>query len=84
MPTDHIVALLIAERDKLNRAIEALQGTKTPATPAAEAPAAEARTPKKKRQISAAARRNMALGQKKRYAAIKAARTKAEKAVQRA
>jgi hypothetical protein len=24
MPTDHIVALLIAERDKLNRAIEAL------------------------------------------------------------
>jgi hypothetical protein len=26
MPTDHIVALLIAERDKLNSAIEALQG----------------------------------------------------------
>ena len=26
MPTDHIVALLIMERDKLNRAIEALQG----------------------------------------------------------
>jgi hypothetical protein len=26
MPTEHIVALLIAERDKLNRAIEALQG----------------------------------------------------------
>jgi hypothetical protein len=26
MPTDHIVALLITERDKLNRAIEALQG----------------------------------------------------------
>lgn len=25
MPTEHIVALLIAERDKLNRAIEALQ-----------------------------------------------------------
>jgi hypothetical protein len=29
MPTDHIVALLIAERDKLNRAIEALGGTGT-------------------------------------------------------
>jgi hypothetical protein len=28
MPTDHIIALLIAERDKLNVAIEALQGTK--------------------------------------------------------
>jgi hypothetical protein len=26
MPTEHIVALLVAERDKLNRAIEALQG----------------------------------------------------------
>jgi len=26
MPTDHILALLVAEPDKLNRAIEALQG----------------------------------------------------------
>jgi len=26
MPTEHIVALLVAERDKLNRAIEVLQG----------------------------------------------------------
>jgi len=26
MPTDQIITLLIAERDKLNRAIEALQG----------------------------------------------------------
>jgi hypothetical protein len=26
MPTEHIVALLMEERDKLNRAIEALQG----------------------------------------------------------
>jgi hypothetical protein len=29
MPTEHIVALLIEERDKLNRAIEALQGPLT-------------------------------------------------------
>jgi hypothetical protein len=28
MPIDHIVALLIAERDKLTRAIELLQGTR--------------------------------------------------------
>jgi len=28
MPTEHIVALLIQERDKLNRAIELLQGEK--------------------------------------------------------
>jgi hypothetical protein len=27
MPTDHILSLLIAERDKLTRAIEVLQGT---------------------------------------------------------
>jgi hypothetical protein len=27
MPTDHILTLLISERDKLNRAIEALGGT---------------------------------------------------------
>jgi hypothetical protein len=29
MPTDHIVALLIAERDRLNAAIEVLGGTTT-------------------------------------------------------
>lgn len=28
MPTDQIIAMLIAERDRLNRAIEALQGPK--------------------------------------------------------
>jgi len=27
MPTEHIIELLIAERDKLNRAIETLQGS---------------------------------------------------------
>ena len=30
MPTDHILALLIAERDRLNAAIAALQGTSAP------------------------------------------------------
>jgi hypothetical protein len=74
MPTDHIVALLIAERDKLNRAIEALQGTKTPAVGAIDAPIAEAIAPKKKRHISAATRRKMALGQQRRYAARMAAK----------
>jgi hypothetical protein len=74
MPTDHIVALLIAERDKLNSAIEALQGTKTLTRPAVVAPIARTTAPKKKRRISAAARRNMALGQQKRYAALKAAK----------
>jgi hypothetical protein len=74
MSTDHIVALLLAERDKLNGAIAALQGTKTPILPAPSAPDMGTSAPKKKRQISAAARRNMALGQQKRYAARNAAK----------
>ena len=52
MPTEHIIALLIAERDKLNRAIEALGGTGTkrrgraPKNPVgAASPAAVATTP---------------------------------------
>jgi hypothetical protein len=53
MPTDHIIALLIAERDKLNRAIEALQGpAKRRGRPpkAVAALAADASTPKRKRR----------------------------------
>jgi hypothetical protein len=69
MPTDHILALPIAERDKLNRAIEALNGLtkcrgrppKNPAAVAATAtiaaPVSAAASPaKKKRHFSAAQR----------------------------
>ncbi len=74
MPTDHIVALLIAERDKLNRAIAALQGgEKRPKAVGPEATITNA-VPRRKRHVSAAARRKMALGQKKRWAAIKGAK----------
>jgi hypothetical protein len=75
MPTEHIVALLIAERDRLNRAIEALQG---PAKRRGRPPKnqlaviADTAQPKKKRHVSAAARRKMAAAQKKRWAAVKA------------
>jgi len=75
MPTEHIVALLIAERDRLNRAIEALQG---PAKRRGRPPknqfavVADNTQPKKKRHVSAAARRKMAAAQKKRWAAAKA------------
>jgi hypothetical protein len=76
MPTDHIVALLIAERNKLNAAIEALQGTSKAAAP--KKPAASETTvaaaPRKKRHVSAAARKRMAEAQKKRWAAIKSAK----------
>jgi hypothetical protein len=45
MPTEQIVAILIAERDRLNRAIEALQGPvkrrgRPPKNPLAAAPVA--------------------------------------------
>ncbi|HTB11056.1 MAG TPA: hypothetical protein VK752_05785 [Bryobacteraceae bacterium] len=77
MPTDHILALLIAERDKLNRAIEALQGSpkRVGRPPKAGAPVVEPNSAApKKRHVNAAARRKMAAAQKKRWAAIKGAK----------
>jgi hypothetical protein len=70
MATESILALLIAERDKLERAIAALHagGTETGNPKSAEG------APKKKRHISAATRRKMALGQRRRQAALKAAK----------
>jgi len=56
------VAILIAERDKLNRVIAVLHGTKTMVVPPTVL-GSEAGAPKKKRHISAATRRKMALGQ---------------------
>jgi hypothetical protein len=57
MPIDHIIVLLIAERDKLNRAIEALQGSAKrmgrPPKPAATSVAPEASAPKRKRRSAA-------------------------------
>jgi hypothetical protein len=75
MPTEHILSLLIAERDKLNRAIEALQGpakrrgrpTKNPLAVSAAAPT------KRPRQKSAAqiARDKAASARMKKYWAAK-------------
>jgi hypothetical protein len=76
MPIDHILPILIAERDKLSRAIEALQGpAKRPGRkpPSVETAAAAPASPKKRR-LSAGARRKIAAAQKKRWAAIKAAK----------
>src|ERR1700722_13635640 len=92
MATDHILALLIIERDKLTGAIEALQGpsttkktsgpdrkvvrptveqdSKTTEAVVSAAPA--------KRKMSAAGRRAIIAGTKKRWAAIKAAKAAAE------
>jgi hypothetical protein len=64
MPTDHIVALLIAERDKLNAAITALQGAVKrrgrPPKNAAAFAAAVLPGPRKRRRMSAARRKAQA------------------------
>jgi len=91
MATDHILALLLIERDKLTAAIEALQGpTTTEKTPGpgrkAVLPSVEQNstppetvgpTTPAKRKMSAAGRRAIIEGAKKRSAAIKAAKAAA-------
>jgi hypothetical protein len=79
MPTEHIIALLVAERDKLNRAIEALGGIvgkrrgRPPKNPLAEpAPALAAPAKKRRGGMSAAARK----AQSKRMKAYWAAKRK--------
>jgi hypothetical protein len=77
MPTEHILALLIAEHDKLSRAIEALHGSpkRVGRPPKSEVPVVEPNSAApKKRHVSAAARRKMAAAQKKRWAAINGAK----------
>jgi|HubBroStandDraft_1064217.scaffolds.fasta_scaffold398385_1 hypothetical protein len=79
MPTDHILALLIAERDKLNRAIEALSGLANgrgrppkkalAAAPSAAPPPAASAPAKKKRHFSAAQRAAAAERMRQRWAA---------------
>jgi hypothetical protein len=71
MPTEHIVQLLIVERDRLDAAISALRGTKRrgrpPKNPLANAPdwvtgkkPAEIQTKKRGRRYSLAARKRQA------------------------
>ena len=86
MPTDHILSLLLAERDRLNRAIEALQGPtkrigrppKNPAAiavaaPAAAEPAAAPAPARTKRKFSAYQRKKQGERMKAYWAAKKAA-----------
>ena len=81
MPTDDIVALLVAERDKLDRAIEALgepvkrRGRPTKEAQSRSTPAAVAPVKKRKRTLSAAGRRAIVAATKKRRALIKAGKT---------
>jgi hypothetical protein len=72
MPTEHIIALLVAERDKLNRAIEALQGSakRRGRPPKNQGAALLSGAPtRKKRRFSAAQRKAQALRMKAYWAA---------------
>jgi hypothetical protein len=80
MPTEQIVALLVSERDRLSRAIEALQGpTKRRGRPPKSADRIVAgdavngvKAPAAKRELSAAGRKAIADAARRRWAAIKA------------
>jgi hypothetical protein len=80
MAADHILSLLIAERDKLTRAIQALQGstkTEKKAGPDRKAvlPSVEPDSkPVRKRKLSAAGRKAIIEATKKRWEAIRAAK----------
>jgi hypothetical protein len=89
MQTDHIVALLIAERDKLDRAIGALQGpikrrgrppkntlAVAPATPTAAASSIATSPARKKRRFSAAQRKQQAERMRHYWAAKRSAEAK--------
>jgi len=88
MQTEQIVALLVAERNRLDAAIQALQGPmkrrgRPPAIKVA-APAAPAPAPAQhKRTMSAAGRKAIADAARKRWAAVKAAKAPAAPVVKR-
>jgi len=85
MATEHILTLLIAERNRLDAAIQALgagprKRGRPPKNPLANAPSWATGQPesggKPKRVVSAAARKRMAAAQRKRWAAVKKAQAK--------
>jgi hypothetical protein len=87
MPTEHILGLLIAERDKLNRAIEALQGPtkrmgRPPKNPLAASTSPEPAQPEKKghRSFTAAQRKQQAERMKAFWAAKRASAKSQSKA----
>ncbi len=74
MPTDYILDLLIAERDKLSAAIAALQGpARNPVAAAVPAPAAASAPAKRGRGFTPAQRKKQAERMKAYWAAKKAA-----------
>jgi hypothetical protein len=79
MSTSHIVTLLTQERDRIQAAIDALGGDEgaMPDWVKSTPNVATAAAVPKRRKVSASARRKMAEGQKRRWAAINAAKAEA-------
>lgn len=91
MTTDHILALLVSERDRFTKAIDALQGPKRKGRPPgsgrkavlpsvepdSKPPASVGPTVPANRKMSAAGRRAIIAATKKRWAAIRAAKAAA-------
>ena len=77
MATDHIVSLLLAERDRLTRAIDALQGPakRRGRPPGAAAGPVKAKPARKRRKLTAAEKKAAS----ERMKAFWAARRKAQK-----
>lgn len=81
MPIDQIVALLVAERDRLNRAIEALQGPsvrrgRPPKNTVTAAPGTPKTATRKRRAFTAAQRAAAAERMRQRWAAKRKADAK--------
>jgi hypothetical protein len=76
--SEQLLALLFAERERLNRAIESLGGTtgrgrgRPPGKRTVPAKAKDGATAKPKRKLSAAGRKAIAAAARKRWALIKA------------
>ena len=70
MPTEHIIALLVAERDNINRAIAALQGPRRRGRPPKNPPTAAALASLKEQRggMTAAARKAQSLRMKAYWA----------------
>jgi hypothetical protein len=88
MPTEHILTLLLAERDKLNKAIDALSGpTKRPGRPpknTAATTVVASEPAQRKRTFTAAQRKQQAARMKAYWAAKKKAEAKVAKKAGRA
>jgi hypothetical protein len=68
LDTERIIGLLKDERERIDRAIAALEGGRSPKRTAAASVTSGGSQPRKRRHMSAEARRRISEAQKKRWA----------------